>query len=85
MMNFGKSRAKMSRTSNINLEPKVAGLQEEKEELEEIVDFLKTAEIHGSRRKDPKGRYPGGPSSVLFDIRFGFRGDVCRRGRITCP
>ena len=40
MMNFGKSRAKMSRTNSINF-TKVAGLEEEKEELEEIVDFLK--------------------------------------------
>ncbi len=40
MMNFGKSRAKMSRTNSVNF-TKVAGLEEEKEELEEIVDFLK--------------------------------------------
>ena len=40
MMNFGKSRAKMSRTNSVNFS-KVAGLEEEKEELEEIVDFLK--------------------------------------------
>lgn len=41
MMNFGKSRAQMSMgDKNIKFD-KVAGLQEEKEELEEIVDFLK--------------------------------------------
>jgi len=40
MMNFGKSRARMSKTNNVNFS-KVAGLQEEKEDLEEIVDFLK--------------------------------------------
>ena len=39
-MNFGKSRPKMSRTNSVNFS-KVAGLEEEKEELEEIVDFLK--------------------------------------------
>ena len=39
MMNFGKSRARMSRTNSVNFS-KVAGLEEEKEELEEIVDFL---------------------------------------------
>ena len=41
MMNFGKSRAKMTlgdKTMNFG---QVAGLKEEKEELEEIVDFLK--------------------------------------------
>ena len=41
MMNFGKSRARLSMgDKNITFE-QVAGLQEEKEELEEIVDFLR--------------------------------------------
>ena len=42
MMNFGKSRARMSTDSDkkIGFEH-VAGLREEKEELEEIVDFLR--------------------------------------------
>ena len=42
MMNFGKSRARMYTDENktVNFE-KVAGLKEEKEELEEIVDFLR--------------------------------------------
>ncbi len=42
MMNFGKSRARM--TSKEDIETRfndVAGLQEEKEEVEELVDFLK--------------------------------------------
>ncbi len=41
MMNFGKSRARLSNgDGNITLKD-VAGLKEEKEDLEEIVDFLK--------------------------------------------
>lgn len=42
MMNFGKSRAKMSLDNDKKIGfANVAGLQEEKEELEEIVDFLR--------------------------------------------
>ncbi len=41
MMNFGKSRAKLSRGDNKVNFSVVAGLEEEKEELAEIVDFLK--------------------------------------------
>ena len=40
MMNFGKSRARLSTGGEITLKD-VAGLQEEKEDMEEIVDFLK--------------------------------------------
>ena len=42
MMNFGKSRARMytDEAKSVNFS-KVAGLKEEKEELEEIVDFLR--------------------------------------------
>lgn len=40
MMNFGKSRAKLSLDSKVTLKD-VAGLQEEKEELDEIINFLK--------------------------------------------
>lgn len=43
VMNFGKSRAKMTTDQNKTTTFKnVAGLKEEKEALEEIVDFLKT-------------------------------------------
>ncbi len=40
MMNFGKSRARLSTGGEVTLKD-VAGLREEKEDLEEIVDFLK--------------------------------------------
>ncbi len=40
MMNFGKSRARLSTGGDITLKD-VAGLHEEKEDMEEIVDFLK--------------------------------------------
>ncbi|MCM1256871.1 MAG: ATP-dependent zinc metalloprotease FtsH [Roseburia sp.] len=41
MMNFGKSRAKLSTDANKMNFANVAGLREEKEELEELVDFLR--------------------------------------------
>ena len=42
MMNFGKSRARMTSKEDINTTfNDVAGLKEEKEEVEELVDFLK--------------------------------------------
>ncbi|MBR3635411.1 MAG: ATP-dependent zinc metalloprotease FtsH, partial [Lachnospiraceae bacterium] len=61
MMNFGKSRAKMSNDTKKKLAD-VAGLQEEKEDLEEIIDFLKAPEKYvkmGARI--PKGVLLEGP------------------------
>ena len=61
MMNFGKSRAKMSRTNSVDFS-KIAGLEEEKEDLEEIVDFLKNPKKYtdvGARI--PKGVILVGP------------------------
>ncbi len=61
MMNFGKSRARMTRDSNVNFK-QVAGLQEEKEELEEIVDFLKEPQKYTSvGARIPKGLILVGP------------------------
>ena len=40
MMNFGKSKAKRSEGDRVTLDD-VAGLQEEKEDLAEIIDFLR--------------------------------------------
>ena len=63
MMNFGKSRAKLATDVNgkVTFE-KVAGLREEKEELEEIVDFLRAPKKYtdlGARI--PKGVLLVGP------------------------
>lgn len=63
VMNFGKSRAKMSTEENKNTTFKnVAGLDEEKDELKEIVDFLKSPKKYiqvGARI--PKGVLLVGP------------------------
>lgn len=56
MMNFGKSRAKLSRDANKFNFKKVAGLQEEKEDLEELVDFLRSPQKYTSvGARIPKG------------------------------
>ena len=62
-MNFGKSRARMSTQNEIKVTfADVAGLKEEKEEMEEIVDFLKAPRKYtqlGARI--PKGVLLEGP------------------------
>ena len=63
MMNFGKSRAVMTtKEQNSVTFQEVAGLQEEKEELEEIVDFLRNPKkyLHVGARI-PKGILLEGP------------------------
>ena len=63
LMNFGKSRAKLSADGDKRVTFRdVAGLQEEKEELEEVVDFLRTPQKYtkvGARI--PKGVLLVGP------------------------
>ena len=63
MMNFGRSRAKMSKPDDMKVTfQNVAGLQEEKEDLEEVVDFLKAPQKYtkvGARI--PKGVLLVGP------------------------
>ena len=62
MMNFGKSRAKMSMGDKSVTFAQVAGLKEEKEELEEIVDFLKEpGKYTGVGARIPKGVLLEGP------------------------
>ena len=63
MMNFGKSRARMTTGGDMQITLKdVAGLQEEKEELEEIVEFLKNpAKFTKVGARVPKGVLLEGP------------------------
>ena len=61
MMNFGKSRARMTRNSNVKFSD-VAGLKEEKEQLEELVDFLRAPQKYTSLgARIPKGVILVGP------------------------
>ena len=62
MMNFGKNRAKMTLGDKSVTFAQVAGLKEEKEELEEIVDFLKEpGKYTGVGARIPKGVLLEGP------------------------
>ena len=62
MMNFCKSRAKMTLGDKSVTFAQVAGLKEEKEELEEIVDFLKEpGKYTGVGARIPKGVLLEGP------------------------
>lgn len=63
MVNFGKSRARMSSEKDKRVTfSDVAGLKEEKDELEEIVDFLKNpAKYNGIGARIPKGVILTGP------------------------
>ena len=61
MMNFGKSRAHMTYSSGVTF-GSVAGLSEEKEDLEEMVDFLRNPQKYTSvGARIPKGVLLVGP------------------------
>lgn len=61
MMNFGKSRARVTHNSNVTFK-QVAGLQEEKEDLEEMVDFLRNPQKYTNLgARIPKGVILVGP------------------------
>ncbi len=62
MMNFGKSRARLAEDAGKFNFSKVAGLREEKEDLEELVDFLKNPQKYISvGARIPKGVLLVGP------------------------
>ncbi len=63
MMNFGKSRARMSTEADKKINfGNVAGLEEEKEDLQEIVDFLKNPQKYNRvGARIPKGVLLVGP------------------------
>ncbi len=62
MMNFGKSRARMFLGDNAVTFSQVAGLKEEKEDLAEIVDFLREpAKYNNVGARIPKGVLLEGP------------------------
>lgn len=62
MMNFGRSRAHLAKDANKINFGKVAGLEEEKEELAEVVDFLKNPQKYTSvGARIPKGILLVGP------------------------
>ncbi len=62
MMNFGRSRAHLAKDVNKVNFNKVAGLDEEKEELREVVDFLKNPQKYTSvGARIPKGILLVGP------------------------
>ena len=68
MMNFGKSRARMSRDNKVNFS-NVAGLEEEKEELEEVVDFLRNPQKYTSvGARIPKGLLRVGPPGTVMTL-----------------
>ena len=104
VMSVGKNKAKVYSQKETGVTFKdVAGQDEAKESLQEVVDFLENPGKYTTiGAKLPKGALlvgpPGtgknpscegcgwrGPCALLLDFRFGFRGDVRRRGCFPCP
>src|SRR5215469_4210373 len=78
-LSFGKSRARLLTAQQKKATFKdVAGIEEAKEELQEIIDFLKDPQKFQRLGASDCGR---SECAVLLHFRFGFCGDVCRRGR----
>ena len=71
MMNFGKSRARMMLPDDKKVTfQNVAGLQEEKEDLVEVVDFLKAPQKYTNvGARIPKGVILVGPVSYTHLVK----------------
>jgi cell division protease FtsH len=80
LLSIGRSRAKLVAETDVKVTfADVAGVDEAKEELHEIVDFLKKPErVHPARRTHPK-RHPAGRPARHRQDAAGARGG--RRGR----
>jgi cell division protease FtsH len=93
-LSFGKSRARLLSMQQKKVTFKdVAGVEEAKEELREIIEFLREAQKFqklgrsagwtSGNRQDAlsQSRSRRSQRSVLLNLRFGFCRDVCRRRR----